>query len=118
MIQSFTKYGYSACSVKAAGGTTGAPTAFTTAYQATAVTMYLARDSSGHIPITNPASENILQTDSGGVGLSGGAAFSSEIDYHVDGSVSNATRGTLYVVALFTNSGGSARGTIRVNWRA
>ena len=153
MIQSFTKYGYSACSVKAAGGTTGAPTAFTTAYQvfpvtiddtnsensgsfpddcniqsiefelstrnsATAVTMYLARDSSGHIPITNPASENILQTDSGGSGLSGGAAFSSEIDYHVDGSVSNATRGTLYVVALFTNSGGSARGTIRVNWRA
>ena len=149
MIQSFTKFGYSACSVKSSGGTTGAPTAFTTSYQvfpvtvdstnstnsasfpdacniqsiefefstrgsATAVTMYLARDSAGHIPITNAASENVLQTDSAGKAA---ASFSSEIDYHLDGSVALATRGTLYVVALATSASGTV-GNIRVNWRS
>jgi hypothetical protein len=151
MIQSFTKFGYSVCSVKSSGGTSGAPTAFTTSYQAfpitvdstnstnsasfpddcniqsiefeftardsaTAVTMYLARDSAGDIAITNPSSENI--TNGATTSSKGGVSFSNEIDYHFDGSVGNTSRGTLYVIALATGSSGSAAGNIRVNWRS
>ena len=143
MIQSFTKYGYSyhhgstaptnvttayqifPVTVDATNSTNSASFPddcniqsiefeFSTRGSATAVTMYLARDSSGHIPVTNASTENVLQTDSGGKAA---AAFSSEIDYHFAGSVSNATRGTLYVVALAANASGTV-GNIRVNWRA
>ncbi len=96
MITQFTKYCHSFCAFKSSGGTSGAPTAMTTAYQVypvtvdttnsvnsslfpddceiqaiefeftarnsgTEVTMYLARDSAGDIPITQPASATVTQ---------------------------------------------------------
>ena len=39
MIKEFTSFGYSVCSVKSSGGTTGAPTSITTSYQAFPVTV-------------------------------------------------------------------------------
>ena len=154
-IRSFTSFGYSACAFKSSGGTSGAPTALTTSYQAfpvtvdatnsvnsssfpydceiqaiefeftardsaTSVTMYLARDSAGDIPITNPATETI--TNGAGTSTKGGVAFSSLVDYHFDGGTTSAattgaTRGKLYVIAKQTG-GGNAVGYIRVSWRS
>ena len=104
MIQQFTKYGYSFCAFKAAGGTTGAPTALTTAYQA--------------FPITVDAANSVTSK--------GGASFSSLVDYHFDGgtssggvttAITNTSRGILYVIAKQTG-GTNARGNIRVSWRS
>jgi len=163
MINSFTKYGYSVCSVKASDGTTGAPTSITTAYQAfpvtldqansctsasfpndcniqviefeltardsaTSITMYLARDSAGDIPITNPSSETI--TNGMTTATKGGVAFTSAVDYHFDAgtrdtsvdpavetAITNTSRGTLYVIAKQAG-GTNAVGNIRVYWRS
>lgn len=155
-IHQFSHFGYSVCSVKSSGGTTGAPTAITNTYQAfpvtldatnsvnsvsfpddcniqaiefelaardtaTEITMYLARDSAGDIPITNPATQTI--TNGLGTATKGGCAFSSLVDYHFDGGTSSAaitgtSRGTIYVIAKHDQSGRSATGTIRVSWRA
>lgn len=81
----------------------------------TSVTMFLARDSAGDIPITNGATQNI--TIGATTATKAGAIFSSEIDYHFDGSVANTSRGTLYVVAKKVG-GGTTKAHIRVNWRA
>jgi len=155
MIKEFTSFGYSVCSVKSSGGTTGAPTSITTSYQAfpvtadrtnartsdsfpddcniqaiefefsdrdsaTSVTMYLARDSAGDIPITNPSSQTI--TNGVTAASKGGCAFSSLVDYHFDAGttstpITGTSRGTLYVIAKQTG-GTNSVGTIRVSWRA
>ena len=155
MIQQFTKFGYSFCAFKASGGTSGAPTSLTGAYQAfpvtvdatnsvtslsfpddcevqaiefeltardsaTSVTMYLARDSSGDIPITTPSSATI--TNGKTTATKGGAVFSSLVDYHFDGgttsaAITGASRGTLYIIALQTD-GTNALGNIRISWRS
>jgi hypothetical protein len=78
------------------------------------VTMFLARDSAGDIPITNEFTQNVTVGDT--TVTKAGAVFSSEIDYHFDGSVANTTRGTIYVVAKV--DGGTPTANIRVNWRA
>ena len=89
---------------------------------ATAVTMYLARDSAGNIAISNPATENV--TNGVGSAALGGAAFSDGIDYHFDRgtgagvAITGTTRGKLYVVAKCTGGSGSTVGLIRVNWRS
>ena len=155
MIKEFTSFGYSVCSVKSSGGTTGAPTSITNTYQAfpvtvdrtnartsdsfpddcniqaiefefsdrdsaTAVTMYLARDSAGNIPITNPSTQTI--TNGLGAAAKGGCAFSSLVDYHFDAGtastpITGTSRGTLYVIAKQVD-GTNSVGTIRVSWRA
>ena len=155
MIKEFTKFGYSVCSVKSSGGTTGAPTSITTSYQAfpvtvdatnsrnsdsfpndcniqaiefefsnrdsaTSITMYLARDSAGEIPITNPSTQTI--TNGVTTASKGGCAFSSLVDYHFDAGTSSAaitgtSRGTIYVIAKQTG-GTNSVGNIRVSWRA
>lgn len=81
----------------------------------TSVTMYLARDSAGDIPITNEYTQNV--TVGATTASKAGAIFSDEIDYHFDGSVANTSRGTLYVVAKKTGSG-TTKVNIRVNWRS
>lgn len=156
MIKEFTSFGYSVCSVKSSGGSSGSPTSITDAYQAfpvtvdatnsvnsasfpddcniqaiefefadrdtaTAITMYLARDSAGDIPITNPSTQTI--TNGAGTASKGGCAFSSLVDYHFDGGASTAaitgtSRGTLYVIAKHGTSSRTATGTIRVSWRS
>jgi hypothetical protein len=155
MIKEFTSFGYSVCSVKSSGGSSGSPTSITTSYQAfpvtvdatnsvnssafpddceiqviefeftardsaTSVTMYLARDSAGDIPLTNPASQTI--TNGASTATKGGCAFSSLVDYHFDGGASTAaitgtSRGTLYVIAKQAG-GTNALGNIRVSWRS
>tara|TARA_Y100000004_G_C8794798_1_gene360803 strand:+ start:74 stop:544 length:471 start_codon:yes stop_codon:yes gene_type:complete len=156
MIKEFTSFGYSVCSVKSSGGTTGAPTSITDSYQAfpvtvdrtnartsdsfpddcniqaiefefaardtaTEITMYLARDSAGDIPITNPSSQTI--TNGLGTATKGGCAFSSLVDYHFDAGTSSTpitgtSRGTIYVIAKHNAGSSNATGTIRVSWRA
>jgi hypothetical protein len=93
---------------------------FTARDSATSVTMYLARDSAGDIPITIPSTVNI--TNGAGTATKGGVAFSSLVDYHFDGGTTSAaitgtSRGKLYVIALQTG-GTNAVGNIRVSWRA
>ena len=78
------------------------------------VTMFLARDSAGDIPITNEYTQNVTIGDT--TTTKAGAIFSNEIDYHFDGSVANTTRGTIYVVAKVNS--GTPTANIRVNWRA
>jgi len=82
---------------------------------ASSITMFLARDSAGDIPITNEYTQNI--TVGATTPTKVGAIFSDEIDYHFDGSVANTSRGTIYVVAKKTG-GGTTTASIRVNWRA
>ena len=97
---------------------------FTARDSATDVTMYLARDSAGDIPITNPASATI--TNGVATATKGGASFSSLVDYHFDGgtssegvttAITNTSRGTLYIIAKQVG-GTNARGNIRVSWRS
>jgi hypothetical protein len=97
---------------------------FTARDSATDVTMYLARDSAGDLPITNPASVTI--TNGATTASKGGASFSSLVDYHFDGgtssggvttAITNTSRGTLYIIAKQTG-GTNARGNIRVSWRS
>ena len=89
---------------------------------ATAVTMYLARDSAGDIAISPPATENV--TNGVTTAAKGGAAFSSEIDYHFDRgteagtAITGTTSGKIYIIAKCTGGGGNTAGLIRVNWRA
>ena len=132
MIQSFTKYGYSyhhgstapanitttyqvfPVTVDATNSTNSASFPddcniqsiefeVTTIGHGVSITMYLARDSAGNIPFTNPATENI--TVGLGAATKGGAIFSNEIDYHFDGgsgagvAIPGTSRGTIYVVA-------------------
>lgn len=84
------------------------------------VQLFLARDSGGLIPITpaepSGATQAITYTDTS-VPRKGGVAFVIDADYHYDSGVTNATTGTMYVVAKLT-SANTASVDIRVNWRA
>jgi hypothetical protein len=95
---------------------------------ATSITMYLARDSAGDIPITNPSEETI--TNGMTTTAKGGVAFSSLVDYHFDSGtrddsvdpatetgIANTSSGTLYVIAKQTG-GSAAVGNIRIYWRS
>ena len=153
MIQSFTKFGYSyhhgstspanitttyqvfPVTVDATNSTNSASFPddcniqsiefeVTTVGHGSTITMYLARDSAGDVPFTNPSTENI--TVGLGDATKGGAIFSNEIDYHFDGgsgagtAITGTSRGTIYIVARKADSGGSDATVtnIRVNWRA
>jgi hypothetical protein len=90
---------------------------FLTLGTATTVTMYLARDSAGDVPITPSTTTGATQTISIGAttATKGGAAFAVDNDYHRDSSVANTNQYTIYVVAKV--SGGTPTANIRVNWR-
>tara|TARA_R110000824_G_scaffold26028_5_gene90042 strand:+ start:173 stop:610 length:438 start_codon:yes stop_codon:yes gene_type:complete len=82
------------------------------------VTIFLARDSAGLIPITSDELSGASQTVTTSVGgaTTGGVSFTIGKDYHFDTTVTNATSGTLYLCAK-----SSATHTIEkawLNWRA
>jgi len=92
---------------------------FTARDSGTKVTIYLARDSAGDVPIsTDTASGAVVDIQQGlATAAKGGATVPVGIDYMHDDSVTNATKGTIYVVAKVTSSSGSTKANVRVNWR-
>jgi hypothetical protein len=91
---------------------------FDTLSTATSVTMYVTRDSNGDVPLTPGVTSGATQTITTGVttATAGGAVFTVDTDFHFDDSVSNATSGTIYVIAKV--DAGTPTGKIRVNWRS
>ena len=81
------------------------------------VTLFIARDSAGLVPITSDALSGATQTVTLSVGASttGGVAFTINKDYHFDTVVGNATSGTIYVCA---KANAACVANIRLNWRA
>ena len=92
-------------------GVTGTPSTQT-------VTMYLARDSAGDIPITTDALNGATQLVTMGktTATKGGFVFTVNTDYHFDSNVTNAVDGTIFLVAKVNS--GNLTGNIRINWRA
>ena len=90
----------------------------TIAASAAEVTMFLARDSVGNIPITPGKTSGATQTIQPGEGdaTEGGVVFNLETDYHFDSGAANVTSGTLYAV-LFTDTG-TLDAKVRLTWRA
>jgi hypothetical protein len=82
------------------------------------ITLFMARDSAGLIPITSDALGGATQTVtlSAGASTTGGVVFTINKDYHFDTTVTNATSGTIYV-AVKANAACVAE-NIRLNWRA
>jgi hypothetical protein len=82
------------------------------------VTVYLARDSGGLVPITTDQLAGATQAPTlvTGATTSGGYTFTVGKDFHFDPSVANTTRGTLYVFAKVAT--GAITANIRVNWRS
>ena len=81
------------------------------------ITLFIARDSAGLVPITSDALGGATQTVTTSVGatVTGGVSFTINKDYHFDTVVSGATSGTIYVCAKAT---ASCVANIRLNWRA
>jgi hypothetical protein len=88
------------------------------------ITVYLARDSAGNIPITSAHLDGATQRVTvlnPGVSTTGGCSFQINKEFHFDGTVSGATVGTLYLVIKCVDSAGSAAtctADARLNWRA
>ena len=80
------------------------------------VTLYLARDSAGAVPITTDALPGASQAPTLRTGSNGGYSFAVGKDYHFDSSVTNSTSGTLYLFAK--TAAGAITANIRVNWRS
>tara|TARA_R110000772_G_scaffold211490_1_gene322058 strand:- start:215 stop:646 length:432 start_codon:yes stop_codon:yes gene_type:complete len=143
MIQQFSKYGYSCSAENAAIGTGYAAHAITSLatnkkssvvpddcflesieFELSAiaasdtVTIFLARDSAGLIPITSDALGGATQTVtlSAAASTTGAVVFSINKDYHFDTTVTNASSGTLYICAKA--SAACVGENIRLNWRA
>ena len=143
MIQQFTKYGYSCSAVDVAIGTSysAIPLPSLAAnnkslavpddcylesieFELSAiaasdnVTIFIARDSAGLIPITSDALPGAKQTVtlSAAASTTGGVTYTINKDYHFDTTVTNATSGTIYVCAK-ANAACVAE-NIRLNWRA
>ena len=81
------------------------------------ITMFLARDSSGNVPLTPDSTSGSTQTVTVGKTTStvGGVVFTVGKDFHYDGGVTGGTTGTIYVVA---KANAACTGNIRVTWRA
>ena len=83
------------------------------------VQMYLTRDSGGLVPITPGVTSGATQTITYTTGTTGGGVvFNVDNDFHFDSGVTNATNGTIYVVAKISTEAASEPADIRVNWRA
>ena len=80
------------------------------------ITIYLARDSAGAVPITTASLAGATQAPTIRTGTVGGYVYSVDKDFHFDSSVSNSTNGTLYLYAKTAT--GSVTVNIRINWRA
>ena len=83
------------------------------------ITLFMARDSAGLIPITSDALGGATQTVTmsvAGGATTGGVVFTINKDYHFDTTVTNASSGTIYV-AVKANAACVAE-NIRLNWRA
>ena len=143
MIQQFTKFGYS-CVSNVAIGTSYSATAITNLVAnkkssvvpddcflesiefelsgidavTDTVTVFIARDSAGLIPITSDELSGATQvvTTSVGATTTGGVSFTINKDYHFDTTVANATSGTIYVCAKA--AGACVAENIRLNWRS
>lgn len=144
MIQQFTKYGYSCSAENRTIGTGYAAHAITTLAAnkksgvvpddcflesiefelsgidaaTDTVTIFIARDSAGLIPITSDELSGASQTVTTSIGdaTTGAVSFTIGKDYHFDTTVTNATSGTIYVCAKA--SGACVAENIRLNWRA
>ena len=143
MIQQFSKYGYSCSALQRTIGTGYAAHAITSLatnkkssvvpddcflesieFELSAiaasdtVTIFLARDSAGLIPITSDALGGATQTVtlSAAASTTGAVVFSINKDYHFDTTVTNASSGTLYICAKA--SAACVAENIRLNWRA
>lgn len=81
------------------------------------ITLYLARDSAGDVPITNHELAGAEQKIATGMttNTDGAVVFTINKDYHFDSEVTATSSGTLYVVAK-TNTG-TCTANIRLNWR-
>ena len=93
---------------------------FTARDSGTKVTIYLARDSAGDVPISTDTTSGAAVDIQSGLATSskGGATVPVGVDYVHDGTVTNSTKGTFYVVAKVTGSSGSTKANVRVNWRS
>jgi len=80
------------------------------------VTIYLARDSAGAVPITSDQLAGASQAPTIRTGSVGGYSFTIGKDFHFDSSVSNSSDGTLYLFAK--TAAGNLSVNIRLNWRA
>jgi len=86
------------------------------------ITVFLARDSDGDVPLTSTALAGSTQTVTIGrsTATKGGCSFTINKDFHFDSTVTNATIGKLYVIVKCVDSGGSGASCtadIRLNWR-
>lgn len=81
------------------------------------ITLYLARDSAGDVPITSFHLPGASQKISTGLATAtdGAVVFTINKDFHYDESVSATTKGTLFVVAKTDT--GTCTANIRLNWR-
>jgi len=81
------------------------------------ITLYLARDSAGDVPITGFHLAGATQKISTGLATAtdGAVVFTVNKDYHFDSGVSATTSGTLFVVAKTDT--GTCTANIRLNWR-
>ena len=143
MIQQFSKYGYSCSALQRTIGTGYAAHAITSLatnkkstvipddcflesieFELSAiaasdtVTIFLARDSAGLIPITSDTAGGATSTVtlSAAASTTGGVTYSIKKDYHFDTTVTNASSGTIYVCAKA--SAACVAENIRLNWRA
>jgi len=143
MIQQFSKYGYSCSALQRTIGTGYAVHAITSLatnkkstvipddcflesieFELSAiaasdtVTIFLARDSAGLIPITSDTAGGATSTVtlSAAASTTGGVTYSINKDYHFDTTVTNASSGTIYVCAKA--SAACVAENIRLNWRA
>ena len=80
------------------------------------VTIFLARDSAGAVPITSDQVAGATQTPTIRTGSVGGYSFTIGKDFHFDSSVSDVSDGTLYLFAKAAT--GNLSVNIRLNWRA
>tara|TARA_A100001391_G_scaffold195894_1_gene173733 strand:- start:666 stop:1121 length:456 start_codon:yes stop_codon:yes gene_type:complete len=87
------------------------------------VTVYLARDAAGNVPLTSAHLDGATQrvTVLTGGSTTGGCNFQIHKEFHFDSTVSGATAGTLYLAIKCVDSGGVAApctADARLNWRA
>ena len=82
------------------------------------VTIFLARDSAGKVPVTieaSDATQTVTMSAAGGA-TTGGVSYTIGKDYHFDTTVSNTTSGTLYLVAKA--SAATTVENVHLNWRS
>lgn len=87
------------------------------------LTMFLARDSDGDLPLTSTAPGGATQTITIGhtTATKGAYNFTINKDFHFDDfATGSSTRGKLYVIAKCVDSSGAGKtitSAIRLNWR-